>query len=325
MLKELNHYENLGSPNFFWELFNQLAHSSKPWTVNNIQKYFYNRIIDSTTVFDGCLPLAQIIGVLKIDKNNIVTLESSIVEYLKTPRYLQNKLTERILLNFKNDEIFHKIFCSKNISYDIVYHSIQINNSAFLFKYSNLKHLLINFGFLYPHPDTHIHKFVIHSRYKIFFDKTIMPEIQKRKIGIEEFQKISEKKQIYGEIAENFTVNYEKKRLLGHNNIIGVQKISQYDVSAGYDIISFDSISSREQDRFIEVKSFVDVPSFYWSRNEIDASRLKKDKYYLYLIDRSHIADKDYIPTIIQNPFEKIILNNLDWDKRVEKYFISKK
>ncbi len=73
-------------------------------------------------------------------------------------------------------------------------------------------------------------------------------------------------------------------------------------------------------DRFIEVKSIQTV-LLYWSRNEIDIARIKKDNYYLYhLVDRNKLKNKDYKPIIIQNPYENVFKNQIKWSQRIEKY-----
>ncbi len=58
---------------------------------------------------------------------------------------MTDKLLEKIFLKLKNDPIFMKIFSPQFISYDIIYNSVQIDNSAFPFRYSSFKQLLIDF------------------------------------------------------------------------------------------------------------------------------------------------------------------------------------
>lgn len=323
MLKELNHYENLGTPKYFWELFNNLQNHNGLWTIKNAHEYFFNRIIDGKNVFDGCLIFAESIGAVEISNKGRIVLDSSLIDCLKNERYLHNKLLERVFLKLENDIVFHEIFSSKNISYDIIYRSIQVSNSAFRFKYVNFKQLLVDFDFLLPHPDKKLNKLIINPKYRKLFDKKILPEIKRRKIGIDELRKSLEEKQIYGEEAEDFVVIFEKRRLFDHPSVEKIQKISEYDVAAGYDIVSYNDIKSSELDRFVEVKSFVDKPTFYWSRNEIDVARIKKDKYFLYLVDRNRLKETNFTPMIIQNPYESVLKDDLKWDKRVEKYFVS--
>lgn len=146
-----------------------------------------------------------------------------------------------------------------------------------------------------------------------------MPEIKKRKIGIEEFKKSMELQQIYGEEAEKFVVDFENTRLNGGKRI---DWVAEYVVNAGYDVISYNSESDDEYNRFIEVKSYEGkIPYFFWSRNEYQVARLKKDEYWLYLINRKKIGSIDYEPIMIQNPHVNILKND-DWSKEVDKYRI---
>ena len=319
MLKELSKYDNLGTPQYFWELLHILG-KEQAWTKKEIQEHFFNRIIDGRSVFDGCLFFAKSIKVINITDDEKIILDTNFLEFLKSKKYLNGKLIEKLFQELKYDKIFHDIFCSKNISYDVIYHSIRISNSAFHFKYANFKQLLIDFEFLLLHPDKQINKFVINSKYKKVFDKIVLPEIKKRKIGLDKLKKSLEQKQIYGDEAERFVLEYEYQRLKNKKNI---DWVAEYWVNAGYDIASYDDIKSKKQNRFIEVKSYSSFPNFFWSRNEIEVARLKKEKYFLYLVDRDKMKFDYYTPMIIQNPYQSVLKNDI-WNKRAEKYFVSK-
>lgn len=324
MLKELSQYENLGSPKFFFELFSQIRSSQQPWSKDDVRGYFYNRIVDGQVIFDGCLSLAEIVGAIAVSDEGLITLNDTLESSLVNERYLSNRLLEMILLTVRGDDVFHNIFSSQNISYDVIYRLIQIEGSAFSFRYSCFRKLLVDFDFLYPHPDRNIKKLIVNSKYKKLFDTQIMPEIKRRKIGVSELEKALEQKQIYGAEAESFVLNYERGRLGSHSNLRNVEIISGYDVAAGYDVVSYNNIHSTELDRFIEVKSFSSIPSFHWSRNEIDVARVKRERYYLYLVDREKMTEADYSPIIIQNPYEEILENDVEWNKRVDSYFVIK-
>ena len=232
-----------------------------------------------------------------------------------------DKFIEFLFQSLNQDDNFHSIFSSEHISYDIIYHSTQINNSAFGFKFSNFKQLLIDFDVIQIHPTKELSKYILNARYKKIFDKIILPEIKKRKFGIDELKKSMEQQQIHGEEAEIFVLNFEKLRL---GNKDGIDWVAEYSVAEGYDISSFQQKESESNDCFIEVKSYAGSPYFYWSRNEVDISRIKGDHYFLYLVDRDQMKNIDYKPIIIQNPF-KVVLENEDWIKQVEKYRIQLK
>ena len=224
----------------------------------------------------------------------------------------------------RDDEAFYQIFCSNNISYDIVYKRIQVENAAFRFRYANFRHLLVSFEFLQPHPDTGIRKLIINQKYRRFFDREIMPEIRKRKVGIEQLEQILAQQQLHGQEGEEFALTYEQKRLAAHKQNGAIERISKYDSAAGFDIVSFETVDSTTHDRFIEVKSFEGAPRFYWSRNEVDVARVKKRQYFLYLVDRTQMNKTDYSPLIIQNPYAEIFDNPSRWERIVDKYLITR-
>jgi hypothetical protein len=317
MLKELSKYQNLGTPSYFFELLCALRnHPDEVWDIQSVREMFYNRTIDGRSLFDGCVPLLTLVGVVSVTNKNYILIDAGFLSYLSSQNQMLDKLVEKLMIKLNEDSVFHSIFCAEYISYDIVYKAIQIDNSAFPFKYSPLKQLFIDLGIIKPHPTKELNKFVFNSRFKKLFDKVLLPEIQKRKIGIEELSLSMEQRRILGEEAEKFVLQFENKRLNGRKDISWV---AEYSISDGYDIASFENGDSIEYDRFIEVKSFSDAPYFFWSRNEMDTARIKKQSYYLYLVDRNRMNREGYQPLIIQDPYANVLHNNLEWDQRVEK------
>lgn len=319
MLKGLRKFDNLGTPNFFFELLTTLNSSKKQkWTIDDINQLFFNRVIDSRSTFEGCILLAFRINLLIEVKGNI-KIDQKFDNYLNSKNQMSDKFVERLFLSLEPVNEIYEIFSSENFSQDIVYQSLQLKNSAFGFKYANLKQLLIDFNVLKVHPTNEINTLIINTRYKKIFDKVILPEIKKRKIGIEEFKTSMQQQQIYGEEAEKFILKYEYNRLGGVKEI---QWIAEYIVNAGYDIASFENANDVEPNRFIEVKSYQgEVPYFFWSKNEFDVAKRKSDNYWIYLVNRDQIEDHDYEPIMKQNPI-KTILKNDNWDKQVDKYKI---
>ena len=323
MLEELSKYENLGSPQFFTELFTLLNGTETPWKDEHVRGYFYNKIVGNSSVFDGCLPLAKSIGAVTIDSDGHILLNPSLIPALVSENYLSKMLLGMLIISLKDDDVFHEIFCSKHMSFDIIYKSIQIDGAAFRFRYANFRHLLLDLNFLQPHPDAHIKKYIINGKYKKLFDQEVMPEIKRRKLGIDQLELLLEKNRIQGEEAEKFVLAYERRRLAAHHQVGNINIISSYDVMAGYDVASYESIVSSEIDRFIEVKSFTSFSSFHWSRNEIDVARLRRDKYFLYLVDRNMTKDLNYEPMMIRDPYVTIMKND-EWLKVADSFSISK-
>lgn len=154
---------------------------------------------------------------------------------------------------------------------------------------------------------------------KIYLPDTLMRAFllthteKKRLISLQELQEIHELQSAAGAEAEKFVLKYERRRLALRGNLSNLRIISDYNVSAGYDITSYNSASSVKIDRFIEVKSFIGAkPQFYWTKNEIAVSRRYGNNYFIYLVDRNQIDNHEYEPMIIQNP-SKNVLNSGRW------------
>jgi hypothetical protein len=322
MLDELSGYENLGTPAYFAELFGFLNGSETDCKTHDIAARFFNRVIDDRQIFDGCLPLLKHAGAVHVNDSGTVVISSELLPALLSDNYLKNKLLEMILIAAKKDDRFFDLFSSNHLSFDIIYRRIQIETAAFSFRYANFRNLLISFSFLDPHPDQNIRKYLINPKFKKLFDRELLSEIKRRKVGVDELYNQIEANRIAGTDAEIFVEEYERRRLSDHTSKDRIQRISDYDTKAGYDVVSFENNDSTEIDRFIEVKSYSSKVGFFWSRNEMDVARIKGSSYYLYLIDRDSMQSGDYAPSIIQNPFENILADG-NWTKRVENYYIT--
>ena len=143
----------------------------------------------------------------------------------------------------------------------------------------------------------------------------------KKKITLEQLKAALEEDADAGEKAEEFVKRKKKKRLSSNSLIMRIRKISDVDVSAGYDLISFENDLSTEYDRFIEVKAFSNRKGFYWSSNELEVAKLKGRHYYLYLVDLTKISNSDYIPVIISDP-AKSVMKSSDWLVEPETYHV---
>lgn len=319
MLSELRRFRNFGTPNYFFELLNTIEGNQEfRYTRADIEKLFYNRIIDGRSVFDGCLDLA--IKASIIIENNTLTLSDGFVNSLNSMSQMKDKFVEYLFKALKDDDEFHRIFCSNFLSHDVIYKSLQINNRAFGLKHSSFKQLLIDFEAIRTHPASELNSFIVNNRYKKLFDKTVLPEIKQRKVGVDEFRRAMEQQQIYGEEAERFVLNFEFARLNGKKEI---DWVAEYVVNAGYDIASYDDERDEFTNRFIEVKSYNgEEPYFFWSINEYSVAKLKKDEYWLYLVNRSKLNTDQYTPIMVRNPYQTILNDSL-WTKNVEKYKIT--
>lgn len=144
---------------------------------------------------------------------------------------------------------------------------------------------------------------------------------RRTKFTLEQLLKQQEEQSKRGLEAEEFVLKLEKKRLPAKAEKI--KRISDFDVSAGYDIVSYEEDSSAQYDRFVEVKCYLGSEHFFWSENESDIAKIKGDKYLLCLVDYEKIADPEYVPEYISNPYE-MIFDSEQWMVNPASYRIQK-
>lgn len=123
-----------------------------------------------------------------------------------------------------------------------------------------------------------------------------------KKISMVEFEKIQLQKKIKGEKAENYVYELEKVKLKNTNYHPRI--VSSDNITLGYDIKSY-SIEGSEI--FIEVKALTDSFSFFWSNNEIQISKLLKNKYSIYCVEFKG-GEPASIFKIIKDPYKFIVL-----------------
>ena len=143
----------------------------------------------------------------------------------------------------------------------------------------------------------------------------------RRHLSLEGLLSIKARQAAAGRRAEAFALGFEKARLAGHRFLDQVRLISDDDVGAGYDLLSFDRLRSLRHDRMIEVKGFEAEKAFHWSEGEIRAARLLRDRYWLYLVDRGRMGAEAYEPEMIQDPYAYFIEQNPEgWGLEPQSY-----
>ncbi len=277
MLAELKIYRNLGTPEYFFELANILVNQRNDvWTAPKIQKYFFNRVINGRSVFDGCIQLGVLINFIEVASDGSLAIPANLHKYLSQIETLSEKFVEQLLLTASKDEKCFEIFSPQHLEYDLSNKSIKITNNAFGLKYSQFKQVLLDFNVLKPVITEISSYYIISHNYMNLFQKDLMTEIKRRAVSPEHLKQILELQNQYGEEAEKFVLEYEERRLAEKKEIVWVSK---YSISEGYDIASYNTQDSLLYDRFIEVKSYSGNLAFYWSKNEVETSR-KKGKNY---------------------------------------------
>lgn len=192
--------------------------------------------------------------------------------------------------------------------------SIELPINAFSLSAAVYRNFLIAINALYAVNG----KLYVNSRYEKCFERICSRSVHK--LTQEDLLKKLEQQQIDGEKAELYIVERENKRLFQCGK--QAKRISQIDVAAGYDILSFTDESSNEYDMYIEVKSFRGEPHFYWSDNERNTSLALREKYYLMLVDLNQIDKEDYTPIVIQDPNNNLIED--EWLLKPQSFFVYK-
>lgn len=205
----------------------------------------------------------------------------------------------------KHDFIFGEI-----IRFDTFLCKYTINKSEIPLKYAGLRNLFLKLGYFYEDDLNQSVLLIDDELFKITYEPI---SINLRKKTIEILKQDLDRKAEYGLIAEEFVVSYEKERVM--DKIESIKRISDIDTTAGFDILSYNENSSTVYDRYIEVKSYTGRPSFFITKNELEVSKRFRNKYYLYLVDRSKIHMLGYQPIIIPNPYDSFLSQPKEWTK----------
>lgn len=150
--------------------------------------------------------------------------------------------------------------------------------------------------------------------------------LETKKVTLKELSYLIIRKEELGLAAELEILQYEKKRLVNHPELLKhLKHVSQSDVNAGYDIMSCEIEESNTEIaklRYIEVKAVSKLNyKFTWTRSEIDTSKALSGQYYLYLLPV--ISNKKFDINsikIIRNPYVEVFKNRKKWKMKEEQY-----
>lgn len=208
------------------------------------------------------------------------------------------------------------IFDKDATGFDAEKGHLTIKRSAFPLAYAAVRNFLTMAGALDKEENGEI---CVAGNYES--DWTEQLRNRRKKFTLEQLLKQQEDQSRRGLEAEEFVLGLEKKRLpeLAQK----IKRISDFDVAAGYDIVSYENNETEHYDRFIEVKCYMGSPHFFWSENESDVARIKADKYILCLVDYLRMGEPGYQPEFIRNPYETI-LDSDEWLINASSYRIQK-
>ena len=288
-----------------------------------LQKEFIEKTyLRNTTHFGETVKFLQELGLIET-KENKVALKPKYEEFLiglkEDPRP-KEKVKKFIIDYFVSrktsfseylNEFFSK-FHFKNKQYEFTPSASQ------RLKYSGLRNFLIDLEFMYL--DSTETKYIIAEA----CSPTFAAFKQSNQVSPEEFLRLQQRKNEIGKAAEIQIIKYEKERLSKYPDLVKkIEHTALRDVSAGYDIKSFDGKLGEDGNpiqRYIEVKAVSSQDyGFYWTRNEIEESEYYNQDYYLYLLP---VVGKNAFDLkalkIIKDPYSNIYKQGSEWARTCE-------
>ena len=253
----------------------------------------YLRLVDTTS--DTVMPLPEL---------NTLAAKSN------------GEIIEQLAAMSINRLVEEGIFDKDATGFDAEKGHLTIKRSAFPLAYASVRNFLTMAGALDKEENGEI---CVAGNYES--DWTEQLRNRRKKFTLEQLLEQQEEQSRRGLEAEEFVLGLEKKRLpeLAQK----IKRISDFDVAAGYDIVSYENNETEHYDRFIEVKCYMGSPHFFWSENESDVARIKADKYILCLVDYLRMGEPGYQPEFIRNPYETIFDSD-EWLINASSYRIQK-
>jgi hypothetical protein len=324
-------HNDFGTIEFIVEVYKNIVVFVEPTPFDDVNNYLRTKSKSAYAPgsLEGIFELFSYLDIITIENDKLYLNSDNYQEIENTETAVQDSIVYRIFHRLLLDDEISQVFQPQMFKYDETKDCFHIESSLIPFKYSWLRNALITLDFFKPSIKSST--LLINNQYYPFFSNNVLGQVKEFNplqtrngpITFQEFIAIQSQKEIYGKQAEEFALNYERNRLSYHPNLEKVKIISNLDVGAGYDIISYMSLDSDNLDRFIEVKSYSGTCHFFWSRNEIEKARLNNRSYFLYLVDRSDVEKVNYAPLIVCNPYQEIFKGQ-HWLTEPESWSVSR-
>src|SRR3989344_6723364 len=235
MLSKIDNCESFGSIEIIAKLIRNCKREKI--RISDILEFFRGESYSEVFYTEDILKLLIFLDIIRINKDFITI--TKIGEKLSCDTEEEFKDNFKVLLASKIfDNNFIDDFLSiENISYDVHGDRYLIKSSKILMKYFALRNLLIKLRILERIKDTSL----------IIVNQPILKLLKERNkknpqtISLGKFKESLLMKEKYGHEAEEIVLKYEKDRLRNHPNAKKIKIISELDVCAGYDIISYES------------------------------------------------------------------------------------
>jgi hypothetical protein len=328
MLEELLRHDKLGNrEELLFFLFDTLS-PEKDQALSNVRKYCTSNFFSISRTLDGIIQVLQFISFIQITGDRVAFISKNFDQcnFERECYFDQFHFYQHLFGKFKKERIFQKMFNGDNLKFNNELGQFYLLENRFPFPFFPFRNMFLSTGFLHRNGTLANHLF-IKKEFSDSFKEIILHEISSsapagRKISLTQLKTSQEAKELAGLEAELFALEFEHQRLLGHPALNKVQIISEEYCNAGYDIESFDDKDSIVLNRYIEVKSYHGEMSFFWSKNEIEKAKELKEKYYLYLVDRSRINEKDYKPQQLQDPYLRVFESDM-WKKQPDSWKVT--
>jgi len=318
---ELQRFDNLGHKNDLTFVLFKGLNSKVAVEKKHLVRFCGSNSFSLNLSILGVLSLLEYIKFIKYVKGKIHVNETLFnPQKFDANNYFENQHFYNCLFNALDaDGVLSILFSHRNIHFDNVSGRFFIKNHLIPFKLHSIRNLLLSLGFFNKYEAND--QLIISTRFTLLFERLIEGLKYKKNLTKQDLKESLELRDKLGLEAELFVLEFENKRLKDHPFAKRIKRISDEDVCAGYDIESFSDSFSVFPNRFIEVKSYSESISFFWSRNEVEKAKSLREEYYLYLVDRSKLAEKDYKPKILQDPWSKIMKSDY-WLKDTESWKI---
>ena len=283
------------------------------------EAHIHRKYHEFETSFPLVLRFLTSIGALKTESGllHIKDVKFKATNTLKTDTILKDYLCYRIL-NTSDPWIKRELFFLKKFYFkDGVFKYIPSTKQRLL--ESGIRNLLIELEFITFMKSEKSYS-ILKKRENLF-----LKYIASKAVSLEKFQRDQKNKEKIGTSGELTIIAFEKDRLsldLIYKEY-EVKHVSQSNVSAGYDILSWDLEEKKQVvPRYIEVKVVSNQHvHFYFTSNELEKALLYGKRYYLYLLP---LKNKDEFELselkIIQDPYTHVFENPGKWDKQVDTY-----
>lgn len=328
MLQEILKHKALGNKKEIgFVIFHALT--NQEWqNLDDVKAFSVSNIYSIGSSFDGIISLLVFTGLARY-KNGFIGINTDCMDpshYNSYNEYFQtDHFPGLVLKSLGREKGLAPLFNTESTKFDHKIKQFYVKSHLIPIAFFPIRNLLIALEFMSYDSITGDFLFVTPQFTQLFRNITVENvgyKPTRKPITSAELKEILWLQEEAGRVAEVFALKFEQRRLKGHENFDMIQRISESNVGAGFDIISFEDLDSFFTDRYIEVKSYRDEVTFYWSRNEIEAASKLGDRYFLYLVDRSKIYDDSYVPRIIRNPAKGVFEGDI-WKREVENWLIS--